>query len=302
VHAVLMAPAGQRGQRGYALAYIPFRYFVSVTALVFQDEMSPLKAVALLNTAPPQPPSSHQVGVMGPSPTPARVPHRKQGAKGGVHAALLLAPVGQGEGGRAGRESTHAWEVWGASPRPRAVQATASTEGARTVVHGHHGARVPRRDVAVESRGALEHCATATPPPTRQVSLVRAPRQRANPGEVGGMHQGGVHAVLLAPAWQRGERGVGKARMHGKCGARAPRPRAAEAAASVEWVRTTLHIYHGARVPRRKVTVEGRGVLEHCAAAAPPRHALGVTGPSPTPARVPRGRCGTCTKGACTWR
>ena len=115
-------------------------------------------------------------------------------------------------------------------------------------------------------RGARGACASAIAGLKPCVS----PTPRHEGGRGSGGRGWGVHAVLMASVGQargRERGGRGGARVHGKCGARAPdlepqrRPQARRGA------RTAAHARHGARVPRRDVAVEGRGVLKHCAAA-----------------------------------
>jgi hypothetical protein len=151
------------------------------------------------------PPPTRQVSLV-------RAPHRRAGPRGGGgHApggrARGAAGAGGAKGERGGRKGTHAWEVWGASPpdlEPQRRQQALS--GVRTAEHARHGARVPRRNVAVEGRGARERCAAATPAPRSTCHESESHAKRACPWGGGG-HQRGVHAVLLAPAGQRGRGG-----------------------------------------------------------------------------------------------
>jgi hypothetical protein len=133
----------------------------------------------------------------------------------------------------------------------------------RTIMHVGHGADIPRRDVAVESRCVHKHCATEANPhqpscphtrakqpshhhryPTttlahsdRRRHIVDHPIAHRHPREREPMRAPHTHATVS----QYGQRG-----------------------------RTKLHVGHGADIPRRDVAVESQCSIKHYATKANP--------------------------------
>jgi hypothetical protein len=142
------AGIGQYGQRG-AL------YFMSVTALTSHAEISPLKADACRNTAPPRPtqtnrhaytraPNSHHTTTDIPPPP--------------SHTPIIVGTLPTTPSHTASREREPM-----RAPHTRAGIGQYGQRG-RTTLHVGHGADIPRRDVAVESRCLPKHCATKANP------------------------------------------------------------------------------------------------------------------------------------------
>ena len=152
-------------------------YCMSVTVPKSHAEMSPLKADACRNTAPPRLTHTHH--------------HARTRAPNSHHTTTDIPPP-----------PSHTPTIVGTLPTTPSHTVTREIEPmraphthvgigqygqrVRTTLHVGHGANIPRRDVAVESRCLIKHCAAeAIPhqPSCPHTSIADHPIDRTQPPE-----------------------------------------------------------------------------------------------------------------------